>query len=83
MKKIRNNLCKSCVKSGAMITMRSNCKDGKKTVKTNIEVLKSTQEETDSRIVLHCLYAKQHGYETIQVKSPDSDIFYILLHYID
>jgi len=56
-----NNLCKLCMKPWAMITMRRNYKDGKSflsvredtashlrtenTVRTNIEVLKSTQEE--------------------------------------
>lgn len=44
-----------------------------------IPELKSNQEETDTRIVLYCKYAAEQGYEQIIVKSPDSDIFWILL----
>ena len=29
------------------------------------------------------MYAKENGYRTIEVRTPDSDIFFILLHYID
>jgi hypothetical protein len=41
----------------------------------------STQEETDSRVVLYCFYGKQQGYRNIRIRSPDTDIFFILLHY--
>ena len=41
----------------------------------------SSQEETDSRVILYCMYGKERGYRYIRVKSPDSDIFFILLHY--
>ena len=55
--------------------------DGKTTEKTEIESLRSTQEETDSRVVLYCMYGKDKGYQYIRIKSPDSDVFFILLHY--
>jgi hypothetical protein len=56
--------------------------DGTTTTIMNMHDLDSTQEETDSRIVLYCMYGKQQGYQNIMVKSPDSDIFFILLHHI-
>ncbi len=55
--------------------------DGKVTLKEEIFELRSTQEETDSRVVLYGLYAKKLGYECIKVRSPDSDIFFILLNF--
>ena len=53
--------------------------NGKKTVKSEVESLSSTQEETDSRVILYCFYAKEQGYRYVRVKSPD--IFFICLHY--
>ena len=47
----------------------------KKTVKSEVESLSSTQEETDSRVILYCFYAKEQGYRYERVKSPDTDIF--------
>jgi len=55
--------------------------DGETTEKKEIETLRSTQEETDSRVVLYCMYGKDKGYQYIRIKSPDSDVFFILLHY--
>ena len=43
--------------------------------------LLSNQEETDTRIILYCRYAQEHGYEHVRVRSPDSDLFFILLLY--
>lgn len=48
---------------------------------TKIENLKSTQEETDSRVILYAMYGKDNGYDYARIKSPDSDIFFIALHY--
>lgn len=56
--------------------------DGKKTTKVEIPSLCSTQEETDSRIILYLNYARDKEYKFVRVKSPDSDIFFILLHYV-
>jgi len=55
--------------------------DGKTTEKKEIETLLSTQVETDSRVVLYCMYGKEKEYQYIRIKSPDSDVFFILLHY--
>jgi len=43
----------------------------------------SDQEEADTRIVLHCLYATQRmqSSNSIVVHSPDTDVFVLLLHY--
>ena len=57
--------------------------DGIKTKRIPLDVLKSTQEETDTRIILYCLYAQDQGYKIVHVRTPDSDIFFILLQYID
>jgi len=55
--------------------------DGKKTLCIEVPSLKSTQEETDSRVVLYCIHAKESGFKVVKVRSPDTDIFFILLHY--
>lgn len=55
--------------------------DGQTTTKTPVERIKSTQEETDSRVALYCAYAERNGYRFVRVKSPDSDVFFILLHF--
>ena len=48
---------------------------------TEIPSLYSNQEETDSRVVLYCKYAHDQGSEHVRVRSPDTDIFFILLHH--
>ncbi|KAL5014823.1 hypothetical protein ScPMuIL_000962 [Solemya velum] len=55
--------------------------DGVSTTKFAVESLQSSQEETDTRIVLYCQFGKDRGYEHIRVKSPDTDVFFLLLHY--
>ena len=47
----------------------------------SIPELRSNQEETDSRVVLYCAYAAQQEYQYVRVRTPDSDIFWILLHH--
>ena len=46
-----------------------------------IHSLRSNQEETDSRVVLYLHFAEEMGYESAVVRTPDSDIFFILLHH--
>lgn len=46
-----------------------------------IHELTSNQEETDTRVVLYLKYAIQMGYQSAVVRSPDTDILCILLHY--
>lgn len=55
--------------------------NGKEVSRTEIESLNSTQEETDSRVILYLKYGKENEYDNVRVRSPDSDVFFILLHY--
>ena len=48
---------------------------------TPIPSLRSNQEETDSRVVLYSIFATSSGYSNVKVKTPDSDLFWILLHH--
>ena len=48
---------------------------------TKVPELQSSQEETDTRVVLYCNYAADNDYDYVKVRSPDSDIFFILLYY--
>jgi hypothetical protein len=48
--------------------------------------LESTQEEADTRIILHALYSdklyqENNGQGRIVVKSPDTDVLVLLVHY--
>ena len=63
------------------VSFQLSSSDGQSVQQEEIPGLRSNQEETDSRVVLYLLYAKQHGYKQAVVHSPDSDIFFILLHY--
>jgi hypothetical protein len=42
---------------------------------------RSSMSWTDSRVVLYCFHGKQQGYRNIRIRSSDTDIFCILLHY--
>ena len=44
-----------------------------------IYCLHSNQEETDTRIVIYLHYAEKLEFKSAVVRSPDSDIFFILL----
>ena len=55
--------------------------DGITTQRTELPMLASTQEETDSRVILYTMHAQSKGYHYVRIKSPDSDIFFILLHF--
>ena len=46
-----------------------------------ITSLKSSQEETDTRVVFYCKYERENGFKYARVQSPDSDIFFILIYY--
>ena len=48
---------------------------------TEVPELQSSQEETETRVVLYCNYAADNDYDYVKVRSPDSDIFFILLYY--
>ena len=69
-----------CIREGDAFLLSS--EDGKKIEITEIQELSSSQEETDSRVIfLYCRYCKNIVYKYIRVKSPDTDLFFILLHY--
>lgn len=55
--------------------------DGVSVNMTEVPELQSSQEETDTRVILYCSYAADKGYDYVRVRSPDSDIFFILLYY--
>ena len=48
--------------------------DGKNTNSQKVSELKSSQEETDTRVILYCIYAKQKGYKNVRMRTPHSDI---------
>ena len=52
--------------------------DGKNTNSQKVSKLKSSKEETDTRVILYCIYAKQKGYNSVRLRTPDSDIFFYL-----
>ena len=43
--------------------------------------LRSNQEETDTRVLLYLNHAENIGFKSAVVRTPDTDIFMILLHY--
>ena len=55
--------------------------DGLTVSNEEMNSLYSTQEETDTRVVLYILYALQKGYKCAVIRSPDTDILLILLYY--
>ena len=51
-------------------------------VMSEVPRLQSNQEETDTRVVLYCTYAAaEEQYDYVRGRSPDSDIFFILLYH--
>ena len=50
---------------------------------TEIHALQSDQEETDSWVVLYLHNAVKLGFKSAVVRTPDTDIFFILLHHTD
>eukprot|EP00794_Sanderia_malayensis_P021335 gene21335-23410_t len=55
--------------------------DGRKVTTAEIESLHSMQEETDSRVIFYCFYAREQGYRHVRVKSPYTGNFFICLHF--
>ena len=55
--------------------------EGMETITDELEELKSTQEEADTRIVLQCLHsAEDSRVNDIIIISPDTDVFVFVLH---
>ncbi|KAK3746969.1 hypothetical protein QZH41_002521 [Actinostola sp. cb2023] len=48
-----------------------------------VQDLKSTQEEADTRIILHIAHAARSGYDTLIVASEDTDVFILCLTFKD
>ena len=46
-----------------------------------VPVLASNQEEADTRIVFHAVYAAQQGAASMVIRSPDTDVLLLLLHH--
>ena len=57
--------------------------DGNVTVSEDVPELYSTHEEADTKIILHCLHIARHTEDntTIIIRSPDTDVFILLLHF--
>ena len=59
--------------------------DGKTTSKTIVSELCSSQEEADTRLLLHVHHANMEwengGLQNIIVRSPDTDVFLLLLYF--
>ena len=46
-----------------------------------VDHIYSNQEETDTRVVVYIAHAESLGMKSAVVRTPDSDIFFILLHH--
>ena len=46
-----------------------------------VHALYSNQEETDTRIILYLHHAVAMGFKEAVIRTPDTDIFFILLHH--
>uniref|UniRef100_A0A0L8H5U3 Uncharacterized protein n=1 Tax=Octopus bimaculoides TaxID=37653 RepID=A0A0L8H5U3_OCTBM len=55
--------------------------DGHNTFCQEIHSLKFSQEEDDTHMILYWKYAKERGCKSVRVRSPDSDIFFILINH--
>ena len=58
--------------------------DGKNVVTEEVEKLCSSHEEADTRIILHCndVAANSPESSVILVRSPDTDVFILLLRFV-
>ncbi|ESO94791.1 hypothetical protein LOTGIDRAFT_161042 [Lottia gigantea] len=57
---------------------KHNSRDGETVNKSPIQSLSSKKKQTQ---IVYCLYAEEHNFDYVQIKSPDRDVFYILLYY--
>jgi len=57
---------------------------GNKVLSEPVPELYSSQEEADTRVILHCTYATEHmsRQEVLCVRSPDTDVLVLLLYYV-
>ena len=54
---------------------------GDKVERTEVHELISDQEETDTRVIIYAAYGAKNGYKNVKIRSPDTDIFFILLNH--
>jgi hypothetical protein len=54
------------------------CAEGKNTNRKELKTLTLSQEETNTRVILHCLYGQKHGYKYVRIKSPDANVLFTL-----
>lgn len=54
---------------------------GSKVTSDQVEELKCTHEEADTRILLHAKHAADHGESTVIIRSPDSDVTMLACHF--
>ena len=52
-----------------------------KVTTTEVHEVRSNQEETDTRVIVYLHYAARLGYKAAVVRSPDTDIFFLLLYH--
>ena len=48
---------------------------------SEIPSLHSSQEETDTRIILYLHHAQNSGFKSAVIRTPDTDVFFILLYH--
>lgn len=65
------------------ICYRLTSPDGKTVEVFQVDSLSSTQEEADTRIILHCIHVRdtEPDNTTILVRSPDTDVLVLLMHF--
>ena len=51
--------------------------NGKNANSQKVMELKSSQEETDTFVILYCMYAKEKGYKNVHIRTSDSDILFV------
>lgn len=47
----------------------------------DVKDIQSSQEEADTKIILHCLNAVKRGATQLYIQSPDTDVFIIAIYY--
>ena len=55
--------------------------DGETTKTEEIPSLSSSHDKTDRHVVQYVTYGEDNGYDSITVRTPDSDLFFTLLYY--
>ena len=55
--------------------------DGQNVISRTVDYLNTTQEETDTKVVLYWKYAEKNNLKNVVIKTTDSDIFFICLYH--